>query len=90
MKIKGYELKLTCSECPEQYDVFKEGKQVAYFRLRHGEFRVDVPDCGHETIYESEEMQGDGLFEDDERDHFLNAAIDAVDIFYKAQSCTLP
>lgn len=28
--------------CPEQYDVFKDGQQVAYYRLRHGEFTVNL------------------------------------------------
>lgn len=47
----GLELVLTCSACPEQYEVFKDGKQVGYYRLRFGEFRVDFPDCGGDTIY---------------------------------------
>lgn len=70
----GLVIKLTCGACPEQYDVFKNGKQVAYYRLRHGQFRVDFPDCGGETIYDAEPI-GDGIFEDNERLKYLTAAM---------------
>jgi mRNA-degrading endonuclease RelE of RelBE toxin-antitoxin system len=73
----GLELKMTCPACPEQYDVFKDGKQVGYFRLRHGEFRVDYQKCGGETIYEAE-PSGDGIFEDSERLLYLNNAMKAI------------
>jgi hypothetical protein len=47
-----YNFEMTCTGCPEQYDVFDEqGEQVAYIRLRWGTLRVDVPDCGGEDIY---------------------------------------
>jgi len=71
MQIDDIELIKTCDESPEQYDAFYKGEQVGYLRLRHGEFRVDYPNCGEETIYYSEQMKGDGRFEDDEREHFL-------------------
>jgi hypothetical protein len=73
----GLELKMTCGACPEQYDVFKDGKQVAYYRLRHGEFRVDYPECGGETIYEAE-PSGDGIFYDNERLVYLSKAMRQV------------
>lgn len=73
----GLELKMTCGACPEQYDVFKEGEQVAYYRLRHGEFRVDFPDVGGETIYQAD-PKGDGIFDDDERLVFLTRAMREV------------
>ena len=63
--------------CPEQYEVFKDGKQVAYYRLRHGEFRVDYPECGEETIYEAE-PNGDGIFDDNERIIYLSKAMHKV------------
>lgn len=69
----GFNIVMTCPACPEQYDVFKDGKQVAYYRLRHGDFTVDYPDAGGETIYEAE-TKGDGAFEPDERLlHLTNA-----------------
>ena len=47
-----YKFEMTCTACPEQYDVYNEqGEQVAYVRLRWSTLRVDVPDCGGEDIY---------------------------------------
>lgn len=74
-KNNGLTLKLTCGACPEQYDVFdSSNKQVAYLRLRHGEFRVYVPDCGGETIYYAE-PNGDGIFDENERLVFMTKAM---------------
>lgn len=70
----GLELKMTCGACPEQYEVFKEGKQVAYYRLRHGKFRVDYPNVRGKTIYEAEPL-GDGIFEPEERLKHLTKAM---------------
>lgn len=81
MKIMEYDLKITCEACPEQYDVFRNGKQVAYFRLRHGYFYVSVPNCSDNIIYEANPV-GDGIFEYNERGKFLNEAILAVDRWY--------
>jgi hypothetical protein len=68
----------TCFACPEQYDAFDQmAKQVGYLRLRHGVFRVDVPDCGGTTVFEAH-PNGDGIFESDECEHFLKGAIDAI------------
>ena len=76
--IHGYKLVLTCSACPEQYDVFDlSGTQVAYFRLRHGSFTVAVPDAGGEEVY-SASPEGDGMFSDNERLKYLKKGIKAV------------
>lgn len=75
--IDGLHLKCTCSFCPEQYDVFDGGKQVAYMRLRHGEFRVDFPDIVGVAIFLGNPF-GDGQFESDEREAYLTAAIAEV------------
>lgn len=77
VEIDGVTLKLTCGACPEQYDAFVDGKQVGYLRLRHGEFRVDYPDCGGETIFEAE-PDGDGMFSRDERGVYLAQAVAAI------------
>ena len=78
MRIKGLKITQTCGACPEQYEVFKEdGEQVGYLRLRHGGFTVSYPSCGGDLIYESA-TKGDGAFEDDERAHYLNQAIEAI------------
>lgn len=73
----GLHIELTCGACPEQYDVFKGDEQVAYYRLRHGEFRVDFPDCGGETIYYSE-PNGDGIFDSSERFNELAKSMRAL------------
>lgn len=41
----------TCEAWPEQYDVYRGSKQVAYIRLRMGRLSVSVPDVGGEVIY---------------------------------------
>ena len=73
MIIKGLNFKKTCDACPEQYDVFKDEKQVGYVRLRWGNLTVDSPDCGGESVYEH--YFGDawkGSFDDDnERNKYL-------------------
>ena len=79
MIIKGYELRMTCRVCPEQYDVYKDGAQVGYLRLRHGCFSAEYPDCGGEMVYYTEDCDGDGAFYSNERDLFLTEAINAID-----------
>lgn len=41
----------TCEAWPEQYDVYRGSKQIAYVRLRMGCLSVSVPDVGGEVIY---------------------------------------
>lgn len=77
MNIDGYELLLTCGACPEQYDVYKDGKEVGYLRLRHGYFYAEAP-FGGETVYETGDVKGDGRFLDDERDYHLRRAVRAI------------
>lgn len=73
-ELLGCKLHRTCFACPEQYDVELDGVHIGYLRLRHGTFRADYPDCGGETVYVAE-PQGDGVFEDDEREHYLTEAV---------------
>lgn len=77
MKPSDITLNQTCGACPEQYDALVNGEQVGYLRLRHGWFRVDVPGCGGEAIYQAN-TRGDGCFELDERDDMLGAAKQAI------------
>lgn len=62
----GLNLTLTSPACPELYEVFKGNVQVAYYRLRHGEFLVHYPTCGGKIIYECTPF-GDGMFDECER-----------------------
>ncbi len=73
------EIKLveTCWACPEQYDAFLNGKQVGYLRLRHGQFTVECPDVEDELVYSAKPI-GDGRFETNERDLYLNKAKKAI------------
>lgn len=78
MKAHGIHLVETCSACPEQYDAFtKTGKRVGYLRLRHGYFSVRCPNVSGEIVY-SAQSNGDGMFEDDEREEYLDAAKTAI------------
>lgn len=71
------ELMKTCDACPEQYDAFIGDRMVGYLRLRHGTFRVDYPDAGGETLFTAHPI-GDGIFDDDEREFYLEAARIAI------------
>jgi hypothetical protein len=74
----GLKLMLTSGACPEQYDVFLDGAQVGYIRLRHGRFRADCPDVGGETVYVTD-TKGDGRFYDEEERRFqLGEACKAI------------
>ena len=76
-------LEKTCPGFPEQYDAFVGDKRVGYLRLRHGTFRVECPgiDRGildaYETVYCSR-PDGDGLFEEYEREYELGKARAAI------------
>jgi len=72
---------------PEQYEVFKDGALVAYFRLRYGEFTVKCPDAAGEIVFEASPV-GDGRFDDNERDEFLNKGLGAVAEWLPRQSGT--
>ena len=80
--INGYSLVRTCCACPEQYDVYRGKHKVGYLRLRHGYFRANYQDCGGEAVYEAS-PRGDGIFEPEERDVYLRAAIAAIHARHK-------
>jgi hypothetical protein len=75
--IQGLKFVLTCGACPEQYDVFYNGKQVGYIRLRWGTLRVDYPDVHGETVYSHSFDDGmKGCFDNESECmyHLTNAA----------------
>lgn len=81
MNIKGLYFYLTCSACPEQYDVENSyGNLVGYVRLRWGTLSCEYPNVGGEVIYTAN--IGDGLtgcFESDEqRMKHLNNIADKI------------
>ena len=75
--VGGFLFEQTCESCPEQYDVYKHGEQVAYLRLKYGVFSVYYPDVGGELIFRAN-PDGDGWFTDEERDLFLECAVSAI------------
>ena len=82
-KIEKYEIE-GGGICPEQYDVYLDGNEIGYLRLRHGHFRAETP-FGGQVVYTAE-PEGDGCFEDHERDQYLAAAIKAIDDYLAAKS----
>lgn len=79
MHRNDYELDQTCGACPEQYDVYLDGREVGYLRLRWGHFRAEyTAEGGDEIVYEAS-PQGDGIFEPEERNYYLNRAVQAID-----------
>lgn len=81
----GFDLQLTCSACPEQYDVFFDGNKAGYLRLRHGRFTLEYPDCMEELLLD-EYPDGDGMFEQQERLVFLTKALRAIQARMKEDS----
>lgn len=77
VEIDGYELRLTCGACPEQYDVYKDGVEVGYMRLRHGCFYTAFSPGSDDLLYEAD-TEGDGSFEPSEREHHLKAGVAAL------------
>lgn len=75
--MKHFILEQTCYACPEQYDVFLDGEQVGYLRLRHGVFRCDYLACGGKTLYYAY-CDSDGIFSDEERNEYIPKAIHAI------------
>lgn len=82
-------LLMTCAACPEQYDAYLDGKKCGYLRLRHGRFTVHCPSYAEHFVYEAY-PEGDGVFEDHERDTYLRHAVDAILRHLRANGVELP
>jgi len=67
----------TCGACPEQYDALDEhGRIVGYLRLRHGYFSVEMAgEHGYGPEVYSAQPIGDGVFDVDERQRYLDIAV---------------
>ena len=77
-EILGCDLVCTGSACPEQYDVFHDGKQIGYLRLRSGHFYAEHPVCGGKQVYHAN-VTGDGDFTDaQEQNGHLRFAVRAL------------
>ena len=83
--VRGYEFRLTCWACPEQYDVYKDSKYVAYVRKRWGHLGVH-PIKNHEIDWdnyildEQEDDEWNGRIDD--RENTLERIVDAIEKYY--------
>ena len=76
---REYRLTMTCSFCPEQYDVVDDvGRQVGNLRIKHGRFTAQYPDVGGKLVFYCE-TEGNGEFVDHERSPLLQLAIIKID-----------
>jgi hypothetical protein len=73
-----YLLRQTCHAYPERYDVVLDDKVIAEIHLRWGVLQVLYGE-DEEEIYTTNKQIGSGEFDDDERNHYLNMAVSAVD-----------
>ena len=75
--MKHFIVEMTCFACPEQYDVYLDNKQVGYLRLRYGHFRCDYLECSRKRLFDTY-TEGDGIFEEEERDPMIREALSAI------------
>ncbi len=74
-ELEDLKFKRITQMCPEQYDVFKNGKQVAYIRLRWGHFTVEAPDVYGKLVFEKQFKDHlKGAFAINERIKYLRLA----------------
>jgi hypothetical protein len=77
IKRNGYEFRCTCWACPEQYDVFKDDKYVAYIRKRWGRLTVN-------PVKDSEVVWDNVLYSETDEDPYsgtienLDATLDRI------------
>lgn len=76
--IDGMLFQMTCSACPEQYDVWYNEKQIGYIRLRWGILRAYYPSHMGDKVYEAiigdGEWQGHFSNEEERIEHLSNIA----------------
>jgi len=77
MVIKGYQLRMVCPPRPDEYDVFKDGKQVGYLKYRLGKFKAETPISGGKLVLETIVLNGD--FPKNIGNPHLKEAIKAID-----------
>lgn len=82
--VGNYIFVLTCSSCPEQYDVFDvQGVLVGYVRLRYGSLSARCPNHEGCEVYKAA-PEGDGSFASDkERNFHLLRIAEAISNYYK-------
>lgn len=80
MRIGNYFLRQECDVCPESYYVYSaDGDEIGYLRLLDAVFSAYV---GDEFVHVSC-PEGDGIFEEDERDYHLENGVIAIAKYYR-------
>lgn len=85
LNVNNYALIQTWHSAPEQYEVFKGGKNVGYLRLKYGTLRVFYPGVTGNQIA-SFETKGYSSFEEEEKTEFLEKAVAEIDKHIKKDS----
>lgn len=70
-------LDMTSFAAPEQYDVYLNGEQVGYLRLRNGHFTCDYPEYGKQRLVNAY-INSQSRFEEQERDLMIRTALTAI------------
>lgn len=83
-EIMGYKFEMTCGSCPEQYDVYKNDKQVAYVRFRYGSCTTYTEPLG-QIICDYCNFDGwQGNFESErQRNYYLQLIAKQIEKFYQ-------
>jgi hypothetical protein len=70
-----FELVQTSRAWPEQYDVYLDGEEIGYMRVRHGYYSAEYKGVEVFCSY----IDGDGFFDDGERDFYLRRGLGAIE-----------
>lgn len=78
-ELNEFDVSMLCGGCPEQYEIYRKGKQVLYVRLRYGGLSAWYPDESGESIYQHRFSDNyKGVFVDsEERNRYFNEIYDA-------------
>ncbi len=79
MNRTDYVLTQVCHAYPERYDVHLDGEYIGEISLRWGVLQAHYGPNDEEEVYTTNQQVGAGEFMDDERNHFLNMAVAALD-----------
>lgn len=76
-----YLVKQICHTHPERYDVFLDGVEIAELYLRWGDFTVTYAAMtdASEIVYSATPEDAFGEFPPEQRNHFINEALKAID-----------
>jgi len=86
--INGCQVINTCEGCPEQYDVFKNGKQIGYIRYRWGYFTAYFPDCDGNEVFRKPaggSLSGEFYSDAKDRENYLTAGVNAILYNYSSE-----